>query len=132
SFPLTVKVPAFASTDVISPVRRLVFAFSDFSIAGAAGVGGGAGFAFAETAMLKNKIFKTKNKKLIMFFMVSPPSCVLDVVFQKCFNLLRSRLTIGRNYSECPANVCPKSDKGSVLVLDKRGGGLPTFSHQTN
>jgi hypothetical protein len=63
----------------------LLFAFSDFSIAGAAGVAGVAGvagFACAKLTLLKAKLVKAITKTLIMFFTVSPPFCVLDVIFQ--------------------------------------------------
>jgi len=89
SFSLTANVPAFASSDVTSPVIRWVFAFSDFvsvffSVAGAAGVAGVAGvagFACAKPRALKLKVVKAITKILIMFFTVSPPSFSLDVIF---------------------------------------------------
>jgi hypothetical protein len=58
----------------------LVFAFSDFSIAGAAGVAGEASgwLACAKLTLLKAKLVRAITKTLIMFFTVSPPSCVLD------------------------------------------------------
>ena len=83
--------PAFASNDVTSPVILLVFAFSDFisvffSIAGAAGAAGVvAGFSCAKLRPLKAKPVKAITKILIMFFTVSPPSSLLDVIFSNCF-----------------------------------------------
>jgi hypothetical protein len=69
-------------------------AFSDlsifFSIAGAlgvAGVAGVAGLACAKLTPLKAKLVKATIKTLIMFFTVSPPFFLLDVIFRKCFNL---------------------------------------------
>src|SRR6266545_3344641 len=95
SFSLTANVPAFASSDVSSPVIRWVFAFSDFisvffSVAGAAGVAGVAGvagFACAKPRALKLNVVKATTKILIMFFTVSPPSFVLDVIFPKLLQI---------------------------------------------
>src|SRR5262245_29936745 len=73
SFGLTVDVPAFGAVDVISPVRTLAFAFSDFisvffSIAGASGVVGVAGFIWAKLIPPKVKLATERTKTLIMFF----------------------------------------------------------------
>jgi hypothetical protein len=73
---------------VTSPVARWVFAFSDFisvffSIAGAAGVAGVAGvagFACAKPRALKPNVVKATTNILIIFFTVSPPSFLLDVL----------------------------------------------------
>src|SRR6266542_1846143 len=107
SFSLTAKVPAFASSDVTSPVIRLVFAFSDFisvffSVAGAAGVAGVAGvagFACAKPRALKLNVVKATTKILIMFFTVSPPSFLLDVVFSECFKSFTEAIKILRRYA---------------------------------
>ena len=78
SFALTVNVPAFASTDVTSPVTPLVLTFSDFSNAGAAGVAGVAGvagFACAKLTPLKAKLVKAITSSFVRlpFFVASEP-----------------------------------------------------------
>lgn len=93
SFALTFSMPAFASTDVTSPVTRLVFGFSDFSVffsvVGAAGVAGVAGvvfFSWAKPMLLKASVVTAMIKTLSAFFTVSPPFDQLDVWICKYFN----------------------------------------------
>src|SRR6266508_4037790 len=119
SFSLTANVPAFASSDVTSPVIRLVFAFSDFisvffSVAGAAGV---AGFACAKPRALKLNVVKATTKILIMFFTVSPPSFLLDVVFSECFKSFTESIKILRRYAHLER--CGQH-RGSPLELNSR------------
>src|SRR2546427_10244764 len=107
SFSLTANVPAFASSDVTSPVTRWVFAFSDFisvffSVAGAAGVAGVAGvagFACAKPRALKLNVVKATTKILIMFFTVSPPFLFVRRDILKLLQIFTEAIKILRCYA---------------------------------
>ena len=103
SFVLTVSVPALPSTEVTSPVMRVVFA-SDFisvffSIAGAggvAGVAGVAGLAWAKLMPLKGygNQCKDKNSERVLHSITSSPS--LDASILQCFKLKTEKKNKGR------------------------------------